>query len=168
MSGFRSLGQRRRRRTMRLPDTGEAGMLFIPDQEVTLATFGDAAHVALEMISAAVIVHEGLLMLDERRRLVGALCDAPGEVGLLVGQLRLPDVDDFCQVIDIVVRDEVIEGPADPDDRRKFLALRKHMALQGLLLLDVILCDADRLRSLAIGCDPDPIWFEPFEPLPHT
>ena len=38
---------------------------------------------------------------------------------------------------------------------------------QGLLLLDVILTDGDTVRSLAIGCDPDPVWFDEFDPLPE-
>jgi hypothetical protein len=35
---------------------------------------------------------------------------------------------------------------------------------QGLLLLDVMLTDGDTVRSLAIGCDPDPVWFDEFDP----
>ena len=37
---------------------------------------------------------------------------------------------------------------------------------QGLLLLDVILTNGDTVRSLAIGCDPDPVWFDEFTPVP--
>jgi hypothetical protein len=36
---------------------------------------------------------------------------------------------------------------------------------QGLLLLDALVTDGDRVQSLAIGCDPDPVWFEEFTPL---
>ena len=34
-----------------------------------------------------------------------------------------------------------------------------------ILLLDVLLTDGDTVRSLAIGCDPDPVWFDEFDPL---
>jgi hypothetical protein len=33
---------------------------------------------------------------------------------------------------------------------------------QGLQLLDVVLTDGDDVCSLAIGCDPDPVWFDDF------
>ena len=35
---------------------------------------------------------------------------------------------------------------------------------QGLLLLDVLLTDGETIRSLAIGCDPDPVWFDEWDP----
>jgi hypothetical protein len=56
-------------------------------------------------------------------------------------------------------------GPPLDDDRRAYQALRRiHMA-QGLLLLDALVTDGDRVQSLAIGCDPDPVWFDEFTPL---
>ena len=45
--------------------------------------------------------------------------------------------------------------PEDPQHPRNVLAL----------LLDVLLTDGDTVRSLAIGCDPDPVWFDEFDPL---
>jgi hypothetical protein len=35
--------------------------------------------------------------------------------------------------------------------------------LQGLLLMDVILADPERVQSLAIACDPDAVWFDDLE-----
>jgi hypothetical protein len=64
----------------------------------------------------------------------------------------------------IVIKSHVPTGPPSADDRCGYLALRRlHMA-QGLLLLDVLITDGDTVRSLAIGCDPDPIWFDEFIP----
>ena len=37
--------------------------------------------------------------------------------------------------------------------------------LQGLQLLDVLLVDHERVQSLAIACDPDPVWFDDFSPM---
>lgn len=175
MSSFRSRGQRRRR--LRLPiqrhDIEAAGWIFIPDpvgehDTIYVPTFGHAARLAVDLVEAGLFAYEGLILLDERRRMVGVLCDVPGELGLLVGTVDFIGVGPFCQVIDVVVRDEIIQGPASDDDRAKFESLGRHMRGQGLLLLDVILTNADLLQSLSIACDPDSVWFEPFEPAPAS
>ena len=87
-------------------------------------------------------------------------------VGLLVGMAALPGVEaPFCQTMCIVIEPHVRTGPPTRQDRRGYQALRRAHMAQGLLLLDVILTDGDTVRSLAIGCDPDPVWFDEFEPL---
>ena len=78
---------------------------------------------------------------------------------------RVPGLEvPFCQTICIVLVDRVVDGPPTADDRRGYQSLRRMHVLQGLQLMDVVLVDGERVQSLAIACDPDPIWFEPFTP----
>jgi hypothetical protein len=126
--------------------------------------FGDAALLATEVVSLP-MRHEALVLLDEQRQVTSILLDPPAEVGLFVGHCPPPGAEaPFCQTLAVVLQHHVRTGPPDEADREGYLALRRlHMA-QGLLLLDVLLTDGDTVRSLAIGCDPDPIWFEEFVP----
>ena len=162
MSTFHSRGRRRRRQA-----ATAAGFLVTPDagHEIQLTDFAAVAELVVDAVTSGLFRFECLVLLDGDRRVVGLLCDAPAEVGLLIGRLEIPEVTPFCQLIDLVYRDDIEPGPPDDEDHRKFDALRRGLALQGILLLDVILANADVMRSLAIACDPDPVWFEPFESL---
>lgn len=136
-----------------------------PDDPIVISGFGEAAMLAAEVIELPV-QHEVLVLMDERRRVTALLLDAPAEVGLLVGMAALPGVEaPFCQTMCIVIERRVYTGPPTDHDRRGYHALRRAHMAQGLLLLDVILTDGDTVRSLAIGCDPDPVWFDEYEPL---
>lgn len=138
-----------------------------PDEPIVLAGFGEAAMLATDVLDLPAR-HEVVVLLDERRRVTALLLDPPAEIGLLVGLAELPGLDAaFCQTMCIVLTSEVYSGPPRDADRRGYQALRRAHMAQGLLLLDVILTDGDTVRSLAIGCDPDPVWFDEFEPLPE-
>jgi len=136
-----------------------------PDLVPTVAEFGDAVALALE-VTALPVHREALVLLDERRRITAILLDPPAEVGVWVGRCAGPGLETpFSNTICIIVRDHVKGGPPSSEDRSSYQALRRiHMA-QGLLLLDALLTDGDRVQSLAIGCDPDPVWFDEFAPL---
>jgi hypothetical protein len=135
-----------------------------PDQPMVVAGFGDAALLAMDL-PALPVQHEALVLLDEQRRVTAILLDPPAELGIFIGHCSPPGVEaPFCQTMSIVIKSHVPTGPPSADDRCGYLALRRlHMA-QGLLLLDVLITDGDTVRSLAIGCDPDPIWFDEFIP----
>ena len=76
---------------------------------------------------------------------------------------HLPGVEaPFCQTISIVIDPDVPAGPPSDVDRRGYHALRRAHMAQGLLLLDVLLTDGNKVRSLALGCDPDPVWHDEF------
>jgi hypothetical protein len=138
-----------------------------PDEPVIVAGFGEAAMLATDILDLPVH-HEVVVLLDERRQVTALLLDPPCEIGLLVGRVALPGVEaPFCQTLCIVINAEVYSGPPRDADRRGYHALRRAHMAQGLQLLDVILTDGDTVRSLAIGCDPDPVWFEEFDPLPE-
>ncbi len=84
---------------------------------------------------------------------------------MLVGMVELPGLEaPFCQTMCIVIQPNVVGGPPAEGDRRGYHALRRAHMAQGLLLLDVVLTDGDTVRSLAIGCDPDPAWFDEVAP----
>jgi len=135
-----------------------------PDDPIIVAGFGEAAMLATELIDLPVR-HEVVVLLDERRRVTALLLDPPPEVGLLVGMVSLPGLETpFCQTMCIVFEPSVQGGPPSDADRRGYHALRRAHMAQGLLLLDVIVTDGDTVRSIAIGCDPDPVWFDEFDP----
>ena len=135
-----------------------------PDEPLVVAGFSDAVSLAVDLADLAVR-REAVVLLDEQRRITAVLLDPPAEVGMFVGRLDLPGLETpFCQTFTVVVQADVPTGPPSDDDRLGYQALRRlHMA-QGLLLLDVLLTDGDTVRSLAIGCDPDPVWFDEFAP----
>ncbi len=137
-----------------------------PDEPIVIGGFGEAAMFATDVLELPV-QHEVVVLLDERRAVTAMLLDAPPEVGLLVGMAALPGLEAaFCQTMCIVIQQHVPTGPPAEADRRGYQALRRAHMAQGLLLLDVILTDGDTVRSLAIGCDPDPVWFDEFLPAP--
>mgnify|MGYP006339135375 FL=1 len=69
---------------------------------------------------------------------------------------------EVVQTVSIGVDPDVAGGPPSDVDRRGYHALRRAHMAQGLLLLDVLLTDGNRVRSLALGCDPDPVWHDEF------
>ncbi len=134
-----------------------------PDRPLVVAEFGDAVSLAIDIPEVLPLRHEVLVLLDEQRRITAMLLDAPAEVGLFIGEFPPPGVvQPFCQTLCVVLQPEVPTGPPTDEDRRGYLALRRVHMTQGLQLLDVLLTDGDTVRSLAIGCDPDPIWFDEF------
>lgn len=158
---------RRRRHPLPLQSGDHDWSIYHPDPDdpVVVAEFGDAAMLASEMFQLPVR-NEALVLLDERRRVTAILLDPPAEVGLLVGMSDLPGVEaPFSQTMSILLQERVQVGPPTDDDRRGYHGLRRAHMAQGLLLLDVLITDGDVVRSLAIGCDPEPVWFDDWEPL---
>lgn len=154
---------RRRQPTLRLESYEQEWAVYTPDpdQPLVVHDFADAAMLALEVADLPV-QHEVLVLLDERRRITAMLLDAPGEVGLFVGRYAPPGTEaPFCQTICIELMTELYEGPPTEADRRGYFALRRAHMAQGLLLMDVLLTDGESVRSLAVGCDQDPVWFDP-------
>ena len=131
-----------------------------PGVALTVADFGDAVSLAAT-ITDLPLQREALLLLDGQRRITAILIDPPGEVGLWVARVGIPGVDtNFCHTLVVSIRAQLFTGPPADHDIEAYRALRRvHMA-QGLHLLDVLLTDGDSVRSLAIGADPDPVWFE--------
>ena len=153
---------RRRQQSLKL-ESGDHTWSILhpsPDDSIVIAEFADAVMLAMEVFDLPVS-HEVLVLLDERRRISAILLDPPAEVGLLIGMLQLPGVEaPFCQTISIVIDERVPDGPPSDVDRRGYHALRRAHMAQGLLLLDVLLTDGNSVRSLALGCDPDPVWHD--------
>lgn len=156
----------RRRPDLRLESAGHPWAILhpSPDEPVIISGFGEAAMLATEVMDLPV-EHEVLVLLDERRRVSAILLDPPAELGVFVGMADLPGMEaPFCQTLSIVIEPHVDAGPPEEHDRRGYLALRRAHMAQGLLLLDVLLTDGETIRSLAIGCDPDPVWFDEWDP----
>ncbi|MFN8020773.1 MAG: hypothetical protein U0Q03_04520 [Acidimicrobiales bacterium] len=157
---------RARRRALRFEYDTHAFRVWLPpaDDPVVIASFGDAASFAFELLDWE-IEREALVLLDERRRVTALLVDPPAPVGVLLGLCDLPGLEvEYCQTLSIVTGEAPVEGPPPTRHREGYFALRRFHMLQGLQLMDVILVDPERVQSLAIACDPDPVWFEPWEP----
>ena len=136
-----------------------------PDEPLVIAEFADAASLASAVIDMPVN-KEVLVLLDERRRVTAMFVDPPTELGLFVGWCDGPGLEvPFSQTMTICVADHVEESPPGEKDRVGYFELRRIHMLQGLQLLDILLVDHERVQSLAIACDPDPIWFEEFAPI---
>lgn len=167
MSAHRHPRSRTRRHSMPLEFESEPFAVWLPDPDdpVAIENFGDAASLAFDLLELPV-EREMLVLLDERRTITAVVVDPPPPVGVFIGRCEIPGLEvPFCQTLSLVLVDRVVEGPPTEDDRRGYLSLRRLHVLQGLQLLDIIRVDGERVQSLAIACDPDPIWFETFEPL---
>ncbi|MGZ4805105.1 MAG: hypothetical protein ACXV5U_01865 [Ilumatobacteraceae bacterium] len=136
-----------------------------PDEPLVIAEFADAANLASAVVDMP-IANEVLVLLDERRRVTAMFADPPTELGLFVGWCDGPGLEvPFSQTMTIRVTAEVVERPPDATDRLGYFELRRLHMLQGLLLLDVLMVDHERVQSLAIACDPDAVWFDEFAPI---
>ena len=135
-----------------------------PDEPLVIAEFADAANLASAVLDMP-IDKEALVLLDERRRVTAMFVDPPIELGLFVGWCDGPGLEvPFSQTMTICVTQNVQDAPPDETDRVGYFELRRIHMLQGLQLLDILMVDHERVQSLAIACDPDPIWFEEFAP----
>ncbi|MBI4883414.1 MAG: hypothetical protein HY826_05100 [Actinobacteria bacterium] len=153
---------RRRQQALKLESGNHSWSILHPGPEdsIVIAQFADAVMLATEVFDLPVC-HEVLVLLDEHRRVTAILLDPPADVGLFIGMVELPGVEaPFCQTISIVIDPHVPAGPPSDNDRCGYHALRRAHMAQGLLLLDVLLTDGENVRSLAIGCDPDPAWYD--------
>jgi len=145
--------------------------VWLPDpaQPLVIAHFGDAAALAFACLEMPA-EREVLALLDEHRAVTAMLLDPPPEVGVGIGWCDGPGLEvPFCQTLDIVFVPKVkMRRPSD-HDIAGYQSLRRLHMLQGLLLLDVVLADGDRVQSVAIGAGLDCEWFEgnddgPLEP----
>jgi hypothetical protein len=135
-----------------------------PSEPITITDFGDAAALAFGIMDLPVD-HEVLVLLDEHRAITAMLIDPPPPVGVGIGWCDGPGLEvPFSQTISIVVVPELHEEPPCADDVHGYQSLRRLHMLQGLLLLDVILVDGERVQSIAIASDPDCAWFDVIDP----
>ncbi|MFM8267445.1 MAG: hypothetical protein ACKOA2_05445 [Ilumatobacteraceae bacterium] len=154
----------RRRPRLRLDSAGHEWSIFLPDPDdpLIVSGFGEAALLAAAVVDLPVH-HEVLVLLDAHRRVTAMLLDPPAEVGVLVGLADLPGAETpFSQTLVVLLANDAtpVNGAPSADERYGYRALRRiHMA-QGLLLLDIVVTDGETVRSIAIGCDPDPVWFD--------
>ena len=170
MSVHRQARPRSRRRSLRVELDHDPFHIWLPaaDDPLVLAGFGDAASFAFEVADWDV-EREVLALLDAQRRVTAMLLDPPPPVGVLIGRCELPACEvPFCQTLSVVITEQHLSGPPPASDREGYLSLRRLHMLQGLQLLDVLLVGEGRVQSLAIACDPDPVWFDPFEPIDGT
>ncbi|MFZ9629547.1 MAG: hypothetical protein ACO3C1_09390 [Ilumatobacteraceae bacterium] len=159
----------RRRPRLHIDSNDHEWSIFLPDPDdpLVVAGMGEASILATEVVDLPVR-REVLALLDEHRRVTALLLDAPAEFALFVGHAAragLPGLDaPFCQTLLLVIDDEVADDAPTADQRAAYRAIqRAHMA-QGLQLLDVILTDGDRVRSVSCACDAEPVWFDEFVP----
>jgi len=157
---------RTRRRTRSVDVQGFTCLLWVapPDSEpIVIADIGDAIGLVFELFEMP-MRDAALLMLDARRRLVGVILDLPPEVDCPIAMAQSSGVADFCQTIMVVVEENIADGPPRDAEIRVFEALSQQAVEHNVLMLDMILANPDKVRSMAFATDPHCIWTEPFEP----
>jgi hypothetical protein len=155
--------RRRRRPSIHLLHDGSACAVVHPDPDepIILGNFTAAAALAFELAELDVD-DEALVLLDDDRRVTAILLDPPAELGLCIGNLDAPGLEEaFTHTLSIVYQPTVAAAVSSADIVG-YRSLRRIHMLQGLSLLDVILTDGSRVHSIAIACDPDAAWFESF------
>jgi hypothetical protein len=166
MPRFRRPHLRDRARTIHTLVADDPCLVWLADadQQLVVHDFADAAALAAAMLDSPV-EREALALLDEFRAVTAVLFDPPPLVGLYPGLADGPGFEvPFCSTMLITPVPMLSNAAPSVVDRRSFHSLRRTHALQGLWLLDSIHVDFEQARSLAVACDPDCVWFEPFEP----
>ena len=158
---------RARRRTRPIDVAGSSCLLWVPPPDsdpIVIATVIDAIEIVFELFELP-MRDAALMMLDARRRLLGIILDPPAEVECLTAWAQSsPVAGDLCQTVLVVVRDRVDDGPPSDEETAVFDALTRQSLAHNVLLLDMILANPDKVRSMAFAADPNCVWTEPFEP----
>ena len=130
---------------------------------IVVATIADAIELVFGLLEMP--MRDGALMLlDARRRLVGVILDPPPEVECLTAWAQSSEgVNDFCQTILVVVEDRIADGPPTEQETAVFEAMSRQALAHNVLMLDMILANPDKVRSMAFATDPNCVWTEPFE-----
>jgi len=156
---------RSRRRTRPIDFEGSSFLVWIPPVDsdpIIVATIVDAIELVFELFEMP-MSDAALMMLDARRRLVGVILDPPADIDCLTSWAQNSDVADFCQMILVVVDDEIADGAPREKEIVVFEALSRQALEHNVLMLDMIVANPDKVRSMAFATDPNCIWTEPFE-----
>ncbi len=70
----------------------------------------------------------------------------------------------YSHMILVIVEDEIPDGAPTPMEATVFETMREHNSEHGIGMLDMLLANPDKVRSMAFAMDPDCIWTQPFEP----
>ena len=158
---------RSRRRTRSVEVQGSSCLLWIPhvdSEPVVVATILDAIELVFELFEMP-MREAALMMLDARRRLVAVILDPPPEIECLIGWAQSSEVAiDFCQSILVVFENDITDGPPSEMETVVFDAMSQQSLEHDVLLLDMILANPDKVRSMAFATDPNCVWTEPFDP----
>lgn len=149
--------------TMTIDHDGESFSLWLPEPECApqIIEFGDAVALACFCLDLP-MGREVLVLLDDSCRVTAMLLDPPPALGVGIGWYDGPGLElPFSQTLDIVLVPSIDDRPPSDEQVSGYRSLRRLHMLQGLLLLDMILMDGDRMQSLAIATDPDCEWFRP-------
>jgi hypothetical protein len=161
----RPLARARSRRTRPLDFDGSSCLSWIPQVDsdpIVVATIVEAIELVFELFEMP-MRDAALMLLDARRRLVGVILDPPADIGCLTSWAQSSDVADFCQTILVVVEDDIADGAPQEREIVVFEALSRQALEHNVLMLDMILANPDKVRSMAFATDPNCIWTEPFE-----
>jgi hypothetical protein len=134
--------------------------LWQPDparQLPRIADLGDAIGWAFAILDAPVD-HHAIALLGANGEVHGALFDPPADIEVFIGEVQLvgdPFIQhsiafELCPLID--------DATPAPHTVRRFRALRRAHAAQGIDLLDLIVFNTDRVQSMAYSCDERPAW----------
>lgn len=157
---------RSRRRTRPIDFDGSSCLLWSPQADsdpIVVATIVDAIELVFELFEMP-MRDAALMLLDARRRLVGVILDPPPEIDCLTAWAQSSEgVSEFCQTILVVVADDITDGPPAEMETVVFDAMSRQALAHNVLMLDMILANPDKVRSMAFATDPNCVWTEPFE-----
>ncbi len=134
--------------------------LWVPRAEdvIIISGFGDAVGLGFELIDTPA-EREVLVLINDDSEVTAMLFDPPADVGVFIGMYDGPGSEiPFTTTLSYSMCAVVHDAPPADDDCRGYFALRRAHMAQGVRLLDVMLTSPDRVQSLAMACDPDPVW----------
>ena len=155
-----------RRQTLQLTMEAVPLDLWFPeaDEPIVIDDF-PAAVSMVDWLSDGPINDAALVLLDEHRQITSVILDPVPGVCFFPGMIDGPGFEvDFANTLLVMFPDDLAEVD-DGEMRQCYETMRKHHALQGLLLLDIVVVHDNDVRSSSIAYDRDSVWFEAFQPI---
>ena len=129
------------------------------DDDLTVATFFEAALLALEMPAAVGGCEEILAIVSADHRVVRMLIDPmiPGLARVWTPRRHVAERGDE-RVLHVVVTPKVEMAPPTDDTVRRYEKIKRACEHLGRPLLDMMLTDGETTQSLSLALDPESPW----------
>lgn len=131
------------------------------DDGLTVATFVEAALLAVEMPAAVGGCEEILAVVGADDRVVRMVIDPmiPGSARAWLPRRRVVEQGDE-RTLHVVVRPRVEMAPPTDDTVQRYEQVQQACENSGRPLLDMMLTDGDPVQSLSLALDPESPWLD--------